>query len=70
MHLLSNNFCELLEKVKKEGKAKHFGQFLRYNKIYFAKLSSGDECITMEEFVTGDITKCINNTGKMFIGLN
>ena len=68
MHLLSNNFCEqLANKVKEEGKAEHFGQFLRYNKIYFAKLSSSDECLTMEEFITGEFTKYINNNGKMCV---
>ena len=68
MHLLSNTFCEqLANKVKEEGKSEHFGPFLQYDKIYFAKQSSNDECITMEEFIPGEFTKYMNNNGKMCV---
>lgn len=64
MHSLARHFAaRLKQEMEKRNKVENFGEFLKYNKIYFGKC--GEECVTVEEFIAGTFTKHINNTGDV-----
>ena len=63
MHYLAKNLaCQLDEKVKKEN-LQEFGDVFEYNKVYLGRMDNG-EVGTLEEFISGEFVKYINNTGN------
>lgn len=66
MHMLARNFTKTLEKeLQLNGNLELYGKTLTYNKIYMGRLhgQSGDEWVTVEEYIDGKFTKYLNNTG-------
>lgn len=69
MHSLARNMAANLQlAVKRLNKEKEFGDSLYYNDIFLGK--TDDEFVTVEEFVSGDFVKYVNNTGKRYVGIN
>lgn len=61
MHLLALNFASQLEAENKTNQGNElFGTAFRS----FMEKQKNKEYITVEEFIPGEITKYINNTGK------
>ena len=66
MHMLARNFTKTLEKeLQLNGNLELYGKTLTYNKIYMGRLhgQSGDEWVTVEEYIDGKFTTYLNNTG-------
>lgn len=62
MHMLARNFASKLEeKLIKNNKLMLYGETLKYKKLYLGEYK--DASVTVEEFIEGDFTKHINNTG-------
>ena len=62
MHMLARNFASKLEeKLIKTNKSMLYGETLKYKKLYLGEYK--DASVTVEEFIEGDFTKHINNTG-------
>ncbi|CAB4026843.1 transient receptor potential cation channel subfamily M member 6-like [Paramuricea clavata] len=64
MHMLARNFALQLKQeiLKDAGKAEQYGPHLKYRKIFLGKTDEG-ESLTVEEFVSGEFVKYINNNG-------
>ena len=66
MHMLARNFTKTLEKeLQLNGNLELCGKTLAYNKIYMGRLhgQSGDEWVTVEEYIDEKFTKYLNSTG-------
>lgn len=64
MHHLALYFAQQIDqKVKDDGAAALFGPTLKYKDIYLGKLPDG-EVVSVEEFISGDFRKNINNDGN------
>ncbi len=62
MHYLARHFaCQLKEKVAKENLL-DFGEVFEFNKVFMGIMANG-EVVTLEEFISGEFVKYINNTG-------
>lgn len=62
MHYLARNLAsQLKEKVKKENLLE-FGEVFEFNKVFMGKMGTG-EVVTLEEFISGEFVKYLNNTG-------
>ena len=62
MHLLARNFALQLEEKVRKDKISSYGEVFHYQMIYFGK-TDREEYVTIEEFVPGQFTKYLNNTG-------
>ena len=62
MHLLARNFALQLEEKVRKDKISSYGEMFHYQMIYFGK-TDREEYVTIEEFVPGQFTKYLNNTG-------
>ena len=63
MHLLARNFAlQLEDQIQKDDIKELFGIVLRYRKVSHGE-TEHKECVTVEEFIPGQFTKYINNTG-------
>ena len=66
MHALGKNFADQLnKKVLEHNVSEEFGETLKYQEVYFAKLDS--ECLTLEKFIEGKFEKYLNNTGELCV---
>lgn len=66
MHMLARNFTQKLEKELKEGdNLELYGKTLTYKRIFLGRINgeTGEQWVTVEEFIDGEFTKYINNTG-------
>ena len=67
MHMLARNFTQKLEQELKQGNnLELYGETLTYHKIYMGRIhgqSSEEEWVTIEEYIDGEFTKYVNNTG-------
>ena len=66
MHMLARNFTKKLEKeLQLNDNLELYGKTLTYKKIYMGRIhgQSGDEWVTVEEYIDGEFTKYLNNTG-------
>ena len=66
MHMLARNFTKTLEKeLQLNGNLELCGKTLAYNNIYMESLNgqSGDEWVSVEEYIDGKFTKYLNSTG-------
>lgn len=62
MHYLARNFAsQMKEKVEKENLLE-FGKVFEFNKVFMGVMANG-EVVTLEEFISGEFVKYINNTG-------
>ncbi|XP_046849837.1 LOW QUALITY PROTEIN: myosin heavy chain kinase B-like [Xenia sp. Carnegie-2017] len=62
MHLLARNFALQLKETVKNDKTLQYGKVLEYQMIYFGKTNE-DKYVTIEEYIPGEFTKYLNNTG-------
>ena len=63
MHTLVRIFLQQLEQELKQGdNLEPYGKTLIYHKIYMGR-SSEEEWVTIEEYIDGEFTKYVNNTG-------
>ena len=62
-HLAASMAANLSAAVKKIRKEELFGELFRYTDIFMGKID--DDFVTVEEFVTGEFVKYINNTGEL-----
>ncbi|CAB4002438.1 transient receptor potential cation channel subfamily M member 6-like [Paramuricea clavata] len=62
MHMITRNFALQLKQeiLKDAGKAEQYSPLLKYRKIFLGKTDEG-ETLTVEEFVSGEFVKYINN---------
>lgn len=68
MHMLARNFTQKLEQeLKQGGNLELYGKTLTYQRIYMGRIhgKSGIEWVTIEEYIDGEFTKYLNNTGKL-----
>ena len=66
MHMLARNFTLKLEQELKQGdNLDLYGTTLSYKRIYMGRITgkSGDEWVTVEEYIDGEFSKYLNNTG-------
>lgn len=66
MDLLSRNFTKKLEKeLRLNGNLELYGKTLTHTKIYMGRIhgQSDDDWITVEQYINGEFTKYMNNTG-------
>ena len=64
MHYLARNFAsQLREKVETED-LEGFGHTFEYKKVFMGKTPDA-EYVTVEEFISGEFAKYVNNTGEM-----
>ena len=64
MHCLARNLAAKLEKELREtNKTEEFDDVFAYNNVFFGKI--GEECVTVEEFISGTFEKHVNNTGDV-----
>eukprot|EP00112_Aurelia_sp_Birch-Aquarium-sp1_P011464 Seg2410.5 transcript_id=Seg2410.5/GoldUCD/mRNA.D3Y31 product="Transient receptor potential cation channel subfamily M member 6" protein_id=Seg2410.5/GoldUCD/D3Y31 len=63
MHSLARNFCQQLSKRVTEVCPVEFGKVPSYGDIFLGKIQ--DEVVSIEQYVSGDFVKYINNTGKV-----
>ena len=63
MHCLSRHLAFAFEQLC-NGNFSSFGQSFSYNKIYYGL--HGGEHLTIEEYIDGEFTKYVNNTGSVF----
>jgi len=66
MDLLSRNFTKKLEKeLRLNGNLELYGKTLTHTKIYMRRIhgQSDDEWVTVEQYINGEFTKYMNNTG-------
>ena len=62
MHMLARTFASKLEeKLIKNNKSMLYVETLKYKKLHLGEYK--DASVTVEEFIEGDFTKHINNTG-------
>ena len=63
MHMLAHNFAlqRKQEILNDAGKAKQYGPHRKYRKIFLSKTDG--ETLTLEEFVSGEFVKYIDNNG-------
>ena len=66
MHLLARNFASQLQHKIIEKHATVFGEVPRYRNIYYGETAEG-ECVTVEEYISGEFTKYINNNGNLCV---
>ena len=63
MHSLARNFCQQLAKRVTDVCSVEFGKVPSYRDIFLGKI--GDEVVSIEQYVSGDFVKYINNTGDI-----
>jgi len=61
MHTVARQLTKKFSSIVPE----EFGQSFVYNKVFYSRLN--DEPVTVEEFVSGQFTKYVNNDGKCII---
>ena len=61
MHTVARQLTKKFSSIVPE----QFGQSFAYNKVFYSRLN--DEPVTVEEFVSGQFTKYVNNDGKCII---
>ena len=61
MHTVARQLTKKFSSIVPE----EFGQSFAYNKVFYSRLN--DEPVTVEEFVSGQFTKYVNNDGKCII---
>ena len=67
MHCLARYFAQqFAEKIIKEAAVEKFGESFVFKKVYLG-VTDGGEIVTIEEFISGDFTKYINNTGLLCV---
>ena len=67
MQMLARNFAQKLEQeLKQAGNLEVYGPTLSYKRIYMGRIhgESDDDWVTVEEYIDGEFTKYVNNTGK------
>lgn len=65
MHMLSKNLAAKLKNdLTRKGNLEQYGETLEYKKIYLGKME-GDKIVTVEEYVEGEFSKYLNNTGML-----
>ena len=62
MHYLARNFASQLNEVVAKDSLNEYGQSFVYKSVYMGKTEEG-EFLTVEEFISGDFVKFINNNG-------
>ena len=62
-HLADNMAAKLPTTVQKANKQQLFGEVFHYTPICLGKV--GDDFVTIEEYISGDFVKYINNTGEL-----
>lgn len=66
MHMLERKFTQKLEKELKEGEnLELYGKTLTYKRIFLGRINreTGEQWVTVEEFIDGEFIKYVNNTG-------
>ena len=65
MHMLARNFAsKLKQELEKENLSEFYGTTPMFRKIFMGKME-GEKWVTVEEFIDGNFTKYINNTGMV-----
>lgn len=62
-HLAARMAVNLSTAVKKANKQRLFGQMFQYQDIFMGKIE--EEFVTIEEFISGEFIKYMNNTGEV-----
>ena len=62
-HLAAHMAMNLSTVVEKAKKQQHFGQTFQYGNIFLGKIEN--EYVTLEEFISGEFIKYMNNTGEV-----
>lgn len=62
-HLAAHMASSLSSAVEKAKKQQHFGQTFQYGNIFLGKIEN--KYVTLEQFISGEFVKYINNTGDV-----